>query len=131
MNLMYSGKLKMKDGKLIYQKSGQEILYKEFIKNIKEGSVIDVFMEVHEDSGQLSQLARVHAMIREISRDSGMTFNEVKMLVKYNCGYCYEYTVKDKQLLECTSFGDMSKIELSYCIEECYRLGEELGLRLK
>lgn len=131
MNLTYSGKLKKKDGKLIYQKAGQENIYKQFLENIKEGSVIDVFMEVHTDDGTLEQLARLHAMIRNIAIHSGMSPKEIKILIKEACGFCFVYKIKDKEYLECQSFADLGKPELGLAIEECFRMGEELGIQLK
>jgi hypothetical protein len=59
------------------------------------------------------QLAKVHACIRELAKESGYTFDEMKLLIKHNSG------------LEGKSFKDCSKDQLMLAIESCIQIGKE------
>jgi hypothetical protein len=60
-----------------------------------------------------AQLAKVHACIREIAKESGYTFDEMKLIIKDASG------IADK------SFADCSKDELMLAIEACIQIGRE------
>ena len=67
------------------------------------------------------------AMIREIANDLGYTFHEIKLTVKRNTGLCF---TKDKEEY-CKSFADCDVEDLNLCIQECIRLGDDLGIQLR
>jgi len=131
MKLSFFGQMRVNaEGKLIHKKKLGDHMHKEFLKNLKEGDIVDVFMEVSSDDGTLAQLAKAHATLRDLSKFTGMSVEELKLVVKEKCGLCYIRTVGDKEVLYCKSLGDLGKDDLSLFIEEIYRLGESMGCPL-
>ena len=117
-----------KDGELHYPIKAQGTRYKNFLKKIPEGANIEIFVSIStETKGSNAQLARIHAMIRELANDIGYTFEEVKLMVKRNTGLCFN---KDNQEY-CKSFADCDKTELNLVIQECIRLGDFNGTQLR
>jgi hypothetical protein len=121
-------KAMQKDGELHYPIKAQETRYKNFLKEIPEGANIEIFISVStEAKGSNAQLARIHAMIRELASDLGYTFEEVKLMVKRHTGLCFN---QDNQEY-CKSFADCDKTELNLVIQECIRLGDFNGIQLR
>ena len=87
-------RLQVNDGKLDFPNKAQETRFNAFLKEIPDGTSIDIFMGVSTDKGSNAQLARVHAMIRELAQYIGYTFEEVKLQIKRKAGLCF---VRDKQ----------------------------------
>ena len=87
----------------------------------------EIFIGVGGDKGSNPQLARLHAMIREIAQEIGYTFLEAKIEVKRASGLCF---VKDKQEY-CKSFGDCDKDELNLAIQSCVEIGDFNGMQLR
>ena len=79
------------------------------------------------DKGTNAQLARLHAMIRQIANDLGYTFNEVKLMVKREVGLCFMRNNTEY----CKSFADCDKDELNLAIQECIRIGDFNGIQLR
>jgi hypothetical protein len=123
----YQAKLKKTGGKFVHVKPADAVLYEQFKKDLPEGSVIEMIIQEYHDDGTLAQLAKLHAMIREIANHTGYTFNEVKLLTKDRAGLCYSYVLNGKELFECKSFGDCSKEELSLAIKACMEIGEQVN----
>ena len=90
-------------------------------------SKIEIFIGVSGDKGTNPQLARLHAMIREIAQEIGYTFVEAKIEVKRAAGLCF---VRDKQEY-CKSFGDCDKDELNLAIQACVEIGDFNGMQLR
>lgn len=122
--LQFHGTLIKENGKLVHTKKANIKLYEEFVKNIPEGAIVEVFSEVQTNDGSLAQLAKIHAMIRELSNHTGYTVNEMKVYIKDEAGMCY--TSPEKEGLFCKSFGDCSKEELNDVI----KVIEQIGLRV-
>jgi hypothetical protein len=120
-------KLSVKDGKFDFPKKIQETRLNAFLKDIPDGVNVEMFISVSTDKGTNAQLARLHAMIREIANDIGYTFEEVKLIVKRQTGLCF---MKDK-VQYCKSFADCDKDDLNLCIQECIRIGDENGIQLR
>ena len=74
----------------------------------------------------VAQLAKVHACIRELAKESGYTFEEMKVLIKERSGLCYD--AGDATL--CKSFADCSKDELVLAIEACVEVGKIYNINL-
>lgn len=120
-------KLSVKDGELDFPAKIQQTRLNAFLKSLPDGANLEMFISVTTGKGSNAQLARLHVMIREIANDLGYTFEEVKLMVKRNVGLCF---MKDKQEY-CKSFADCNKDDLNLCIQECVRLGDDLGIQLR
>ena len=110
---MFNGKFIKKEGKLIYFSPKDKLAYEIFLDKISEGQVIDMYIDLADADHSKAQLAKVHACIRELAKESGYTFDEMKMIIKQTAG------------LENKSFADCSKDELMLAIESCIQVGIE------
>jgi hypothetical protein len=119
-------KLQKKDGKLIYVDPKEKLKYEIFIDNLAEDEVVEMYMEVSTSDGTASQVAKVHTCIRELAKESGYTFEEMKVVVKEKAGLIIDkgttQTIK--------SFADCSKDELSQAIQACIEIGEFYNVNL-
>ena len=120
-------KASVKDGKLDFPIKANKTRVKSFLSNLKDGTKLEIFISASDSKGSNAQLARLHAMIREIANDLGYTFEEVKLIVKRGVGLCF---MRDKQEY-CKSFADCDAAELNLAIQECIRLGDEAGIQLR
>ena len=120
-------KLSVKDGELDFPMKAQQTRLNTFLKNIPDGAKLEMFISVSTKKGSNAQLARLHAMIREIANDLGYTFMEMKLLIKRQTGLCF---MRDKKEY-CKSFADCDSDELGLAIQECIRLGDEHGIQLR
>ena len=68
-------RLVVNNGKLDFPSKPQETRFNAFLKEIPDGTPIDIFMGVSTDKGSNAQLARVHAMIRELAQYIGYTLS--------------------------------------------------------
>lgn len=116
----FFGKLIKKNGKLQYTSEAQKRLYKEFVDSIPENAIVEFYSDSQETNGTISQLAKVHAMIRELANHTGYTFDEMKLYVKKEAGMCY---TSSEGVFICESFGDCSKEELSNVIQTIQQIG--------
>jgi len=74
------------------------------------------------------QLAKVHALIRELAHCTGNEFEDVKLEVKRKAGLTVKSKDSEGKLIEYVkSFADCSKEQLSMAIEACILIGEEVG----
>lgn len=110
---MFSGKLVKKKGVLVFSSDKETLSYKLFIEKIKDGESLDIYIEIIGEDHSKAQLAKVHKCIREIAKESGYTFNEVKEIIKNLSG------------LTGKSFADCSRDEIMLAIESCIQLGKE------
>jgi hypothetical protein len=97
-----------------------------FITSLKEGDIVEVYMEKISANGSMPQIARVHAMIRELCNHTGHGFVEMKNMVKQRSGLCVE---KDNDVYY-RSFADCSREQLSLAIDACLELGELFECRM-
>lgn len=127
MKLNHFGKLSKQNGKLVYVKDSQKKGFEEFTKNLNEGAIVEIFMEETMDDGSLAQLAKCHAMTRELSIHTGYSFEDTKTLLKEKAGLCLLRNVAGREYFLCKSLGDCDKIELSAYITAAIELGEEVN----
>ena len=120
-------KASIKDGELYFPTKATGTKFKKFLKQLPDNSKLEIFIGVSGDKGSNPQLARLHAMIREIAQEIGYTFVEAKMEVKRSAGLCF---VRDKQEY-CKSFGDCDKDELNLAIQACVAIGEFNNMNLR
>ena len=114
-------------GEITYPAKIQKTRLNAFLSDVPDGTRIEMFISVSTDNGTNAQLARLHAMIRELASDIGYTFMEMKLLVKRQTGLCF---MKDKTEY-CKSFADCDSDELNLAIQECLRIGDEQGIQLR
>ena len=102
-------------------------LYQKWIDELPEGTKIEIFASVSGEDGTNAQLAKIHAMIREVANEVGHTFQEMKIEVKRKTGLCFN---KDGQEY-CKSFKDCSKQELNLVIQALIEMGDFTGINLR
>jgi len=110
---MLSIKLMKKDGKLGYLDEKSRLAYMVYADKLAEGQVIEMYLDFADADHSKAQLAKVHACIRELAKESGYTFDEMKLVIKQASG------------LENKSFADCSKDELMLAIQACIQIGKE------
>jgi hypothetical protein len=110
---MLSGKFIKRNGKLTYATPQDKLAYEIFVDKLQEGDKVDMFVELHGPDHSKAQLAKVHACIRELAKESGYTFEEMKLVIKEQAG------------LAGKSFGECSKDDLMLAIEACLQIGRE------
>lgn len=120
-------KFKKKDGKLILATPLEKERYRIFIAQLPEDGEVDAVMEFKSKTNTKAQLAKIHAMIKEIASEQGETPAEVKKLVKRDCGMAYHED--GKEIFQ--SFADCSKQDLSDVIEVIIQMGRHLNLNLE
>jgi hypothetical protein len=123
---MFSFKLTKKNGNLVHINESTKISYQLFLDKLQDGQEVEVFMGLTSDNGSLAQLAKVHACIRELAKECGYTFDEMKFIVKKHSGLCYDGGGAEY----CKSFKDCSKEELAMAIESAIELGKDLNINL-
>ena len=78
---------------------------------------------MQQDDGTLPQLAKLHAMIRELALHIGEPFEDMKLLVKDKAGLCLAREVAGKEYFLAKSFGECSREELSLAIQAAIDIG--------
>ncbi|HEY4062279.1 MAG TPA: hypothetical protein VGM30_10285 [Puia sp.] len=129
--ISFYGKLSKKSGKLVPVNPKTEKQFTEFKSKIGEGTTIEVFMESINDNGLLSQLAKVHVMIRALANHIGEDPAIMKYLVKEKAGLCFTHRHSEKESLVCKSFGDCSYDELDLAIHAAIDIGQKVNLSLQ
>jgi hypothetical protein len=118
---MFSGKFIKKDGKLTYASPQDKLAYEIFVDKIQEGQKVEMYIGLADADHSIAQLAKVHACIRELAKESGYSFDEMKVLIKEKSGLCYD----GGDAILCKSFSDCSKDEIALAIEACIEIGRE------
>lgn len=121
---MLSVKLVKKDGKLTYPDDKARLAYQIFLDKIPEGQKIEMYLGLADADHSVAQLAKVHACIRELAKESGYTFDEMKKIVKDQSGLCYD----GGGAIVYKSFADCSKDELILAILACIEIGENYNI---
>jgi hypothetical protein len=127
----FTGLLKKENDKLFYMSQTDQTTYDLFSKNLPNGSLVEVYMEIQKDDGTLAQLAKVHSMIRELAMFIGESFEDMKLIVKKRTGLCIEKELEGERFLYCKSLGKCSKEELSMCIETMKQIGLQIDYFLE
>ncbi len=119
-------KLEKKNGKLVYVDPKEKLKYEIFIDNLAEGEIVEMYMELSTPDGTAAQVVKVHACIRELAKESGYTFEEMKVVVKEKAGLI----INKGKTQSIKSFADCSKDELSQAIQACIEIGEFYNVNL-
>jgi hypothetical protein len=118
MKTTYNTILIKRDGKLEHTVKAKEDILNDIIKELPEGAKIEVFANTIGSKGSKAQLAKIHAMIRQLSDDVGDDVMSMKAEVKIRANI-------DK------SFADCDKEELNSVIQVIYAMGDFLGSNLR
>ena len=124
---MFSAKFIKKNGKLTYRTEKESLAYAEFVKLVEEGEELEMFISIQGKAGSYAQISKIHVCIREMAKESGYTFDEMKTIIKQQSGLCYD--AGDVEY--CKSFADCSKDELVLAIEACIQIGKEFNINLE
>lgn len=128
---MFSSMFIKKHGKLVYTKDSDEKLYKLFVENLVEDQTVEVFFDANKDDGTLAQLAKIHKCIREIAKETGNDFEDIKDIIKMRSGFCFEKEVDGKVITKCKSFAKASKEDLGFVIEALIKLGDLVSVNCR
>lgn len=116
------------DGELRPRSVKEEQKYARLMHSMKPGMKMQVMYEVIKDDHSLVQLAKVHALIRELAHCTGNNFEDVKLEVKRKAALTLRSKDIEGNPIEIVkSFADCSKDQLSAAIESCIELGNEFG----
>ena len=109
-----SVKLIKKNGKLVHKEKHESLLFKNFVKDLEENQVVEVFFDAYKDDGSNVQIAKIHVCIKKLAIELGYTVDEMKLIIKKQSGLYWEG--KDNAVYT-KSFADCSKEELSLVLE--------------
>ncbi len=114
------------NGELIPYNHAEVWKYNQFVKQLEENTFIDFYLSVHTDSREKTnaQLAKVHVMIKELAKSTGYTNKEMKELIKEKASLS---VFEGDAVIGVKSFRDCSITELNEAIEECIRIGDDVG----
>lgn len=127
-NIFHGQFIKTKD-KLVV--CGSDAKYRLFIDGLTESQKVEIFMESNVDDGTVPQLAKVHVCIRELAKEIGYSFEDMKLEVKRRAGLCVKKELGGELFMVCKSFGDCSKEELGLAVEAIVQIGETVGINFR
>lgn len=113
----------MRDGELVPKSELGKHSLANYLKNVEEGTLIQVTYEEKSTDGTYAQISKLQACTRELSKHLGYTHEEVKDIVKHKANL---YTPEG----ELKSFAQCSKEELSLAIQSALDLGEQVDFPL-
>lgn len=119
----FNGKFIKRNGRLEFSSLAVSKQHELFVSEIPDGTIVEFFFEVQQDDGTLPQLAKLHAMIRELALHVGEPFDNMKLLVKDKAGLCLAREVSGKEYFLAKSFGECSREELSLAIQAAIDIG--------
>lgn len=105
--------------------------YKSFTEGLVVGQTIECFFEANVDDGSLAQLAKVHACIRQLGKELGYTFEDMKLEIKRISGLYIKKEVDGQMFMIVKSFAKCSKEDLNQVIEAINQVGETVGVSFK
>ena len=127
-NIYHGQFLKNLYGDLVPATPADQMKYKAFKEAIEPSQVVEIFMEANEDNGTVPQLARIHVCIRELAKEIGYTFEDMKLEVKHQAGLCVKKEIGDELFMVCKSFAKCSKDELGLVIQAINQIGETVNI---
>lgn len=119
----FNGKFIKKNGRLEFPSLAISKQHEVFVSDVPDGTIVEFFFEVQQDDGTIPQLAKLHAMIRELALHVGEPFEDMKLLVKDKAGLCLAREVSGKEYFLAKSFGECSREELSLAIQAAIDIG--------
>jgi len=128
---MFTSVLKKNGGKLIYVNKSDENVYKLFVDSLADDQVVEIFFDANKDDGSLAQLAKIHKCIREIAKETGDNYEDMKLLIKKKSGLCIKKEVDGEVVMVCKSFANASKSDLAMVIETIVQIGDLVGVNCR
>ena len=128
---MFTSTLQKVEDKLVYASVADEKLYKLFVEHLVPGQTVEIFLDANKDDGTLAQLAKIHKCIREIAKETGNDFEDIKDLIKIRSGFCFKKNVDGEIITKCKSFGKASKEDLGFVIEALISLGDVVNVNCR
>jgi hypothetical protein len=119
----FNGKFIKRNGRLEFSSLAISKQHEVFVSDVPDGTIVEFFFEVQQDDGTIPQLAKLHAMIRELALHVGEPFEDMKLLVKDKAGLCLAREVSGKEYFLAKSFGECSREELSLAIQAAIDIG--------
>ena len=129
-NNIFHGQFIKQGDKLVAQ-SSSHARFEAFVKALESGQVVDLFAESTVDSGTLAQLAKIHACIRELAKETGTEFGDMKDLVKMRTGFCIKKEVDGELITKFKHFSKASKEDLALVIEGIIKMGDLLNVNCR
>lgn len=117
----------IKDGQIDYPLNADKKRLLNFLANTTEGANVEIFISVNDGKGTNAQLARIHAMCRELANEIGYTFEEMKLQIKRKAGLCFMKNNTEY----CKSFAKCDKEELNLAIQACIEAGDFSNMNLR
>jgi hypothetical protein len=118
----------LKGGTLVPLTEADHAKLKLFSKGLVENEVVDLYISQQVDNDKtLGQLAKVHAMIRELAIYTGYSFMDMKEEIKTRAGLL---THNDDGSTTVKSFAACSKDEMQHAIETCYEVSHLIGYQM-
>jgi hypothetical protein len=128
---MFTSILKKSGGKLVYVNKADEQVYKLFVESLGNDQVVEIFFDANKDDGSLAQLAKIHKCIREIAKETGDNYEDMKLLIKKKSGLCIKKEVDGEVVMVCKSFANASKSDLAMVIETIVQIGDLVGVNCR
>lgn len=107
------------------------VKYREFVNQLEPGQIVEVFFEANADDGSVPQIAKIHVCIRELAKETGYSFEDMKLEVKRQSGLCVKKNLGGELFMVCKSFADCSKEELALTIEAIIQIGDTVGINFR
>jgi len=128
---MFTSILRKDGGKLIYTSKADETIYKLFLDSLEPGQTVEIFLDANKDDGTLAQLAKIHKCIREIAKETGDNYEDMKLLIKKKSGLCIKKEVDGEVVMICKSLANASKTDLAMVIETIIEIGDMVGVNCR
>lgn len=128
---MFTSILRKDGGKLVYTTNADEAIYKLFLDSLEPGQTVEIFLDANKDDGTLAQLAKIHKCIREIAKETGDNYEDMKLLIKKKSGLCVKKDVDGETVMICKSFANASKTDLALVIETIIEIGDMVGVNCR
>lgn len=118
-------RLKFKNGKFSGETPADEIRFGMFKESLNENSTLTVYFSVDDiNSKTLPQLAKIHAMIKELSDYTGQDYTTIKEIIKMEANLT-EIDETGKTILK--SFSRCTREDLNTAIHKAEILGMSLN----
>ncbi len=109
--------------------SNKEVL-NQWLQNSKDGKVA-IKIVLQDNFKSTRQLKLLYKIFREMAKASGNSVEDIKLLIKYNMGFCWSHNIEGAAITTCKSISELSKKEISEFIEyaDLYA-NQKLGLNI-
>lgn len=124
MSKLFISTFVKKNGKLEFKTKRDALLFASLTEGLREGQGCCVAVDFEDDQGNLMQISKLKAGLRELSRETGETFINVQNIIKKEAGLYDEVSEIYK------SFGNCSKLELSDAIQVLIEKGKFVNIDL-